>query len=100
MNVVLLADEFLGGYHQSIEAHDDTKRGRDAYGESARGSQEGERNVSLFGSSDGWDGRGVMVTRSSEIKVKERVKGVEGGEGERIRPKGVWEEYEEIGQKG
>ena len=78
MNVVLLADEFLGGYHQSIEAHDDTKRGRDAYGESARGSQEGKRNVSLFGSSDGWDGRGVMVTRSSEIKEWEGVKGVKG----------------------
>ena len=99
MNVVLLADEFLGGYHQSIEAHDDTKRGRDAYGESARGSQEGKRNVSLFGSSDGWDGRGVMVTRSSEIKEWEG-EGGEGSEGERIRPKGVWEEYEEIGQKG
>ena len=62
--------------------------------------QEGKRNVSLFGSSDGWNGRGVMVTRSSEIKVMERVKGAKGGEGERIHPKGVWEEYEEIGQKG
>ena len=41
-----------------------------------------------------------MMTRSSEIKVKESVKGVEGSGGERIRPKGVWEEYEEIGQKG
>ena len=41
-----------------------------------------------------------MVTRSSEIKVKEESEGGEGGEGERIRPKGVWEEYEGIGQKG
>ena len=57
INVVLLADEFFGGYCQSIEASDDTKRGLWRTGWRFPRSLR-ERNVSLFGSSDGWDGRG------------------------------------------